>query len=66
MPTAAAKNVQGRADAPDLTVDVPDEVWSASSAATSTRQALMEQRYRVERDYLLLAKLREWFPSRGA
>jgi hypothetical protein len=58
---------EGRADAPDLTVDVPDEVWvGIIHGDVDGAQALMERRYSVEGDYLLLGKLREWFPRTGA
>jgi hypothetical protein len=60
------ESFEGRAEAPDLTVDVPDDVWvGIVRGEVDGAQALMERRYAVEGDYLLLAKLREWFPNRG-
>jgi hypothetical protein len=61
------ESFEGTADGADLTVHTPDDVWVGIIRGTlDGTQALMERRYEVEGDPLLLAKLREWFPSRGA
>jgi hypothetical protein len=61
------ESFEGRAEGPDLTVHTPDGVWVDIIRGTlDGGQALMERRYAVEGDFLLLGKLREWFPTRGA
>jgi hypothetical protein len=61
------ESFEGVADGADLIVHTPDEVWVGISRGTlDGGQALMERRYAVEGDVVLLAKLSEWFPSRTA
>jgi hypothetical protein len=61
------ESFEGTAEGPDLTVHTPDEVWVDIIRGTlDGTQALMERRYAVEGDVLLLAKLSEWFPSRSS
>lgn len=61
------ESFEGTTDGADMTVHTPDDVWVGIIRGTlDGTQALMERRYAVEGDVLLLAKLREWFPARGA
>ncbi|HEV7735166.1 MAG TPA: SCP2 sterol-binding domain-containing protein [Candidatus Binatia bacterium] len=59
------KSFEGTTSAPNLTVRTPDAVWTRiSHGELDGGQALMEGLYTVEGDFLLLAKLTEWFPAR--
>jgi hypothetical protein len=50
-----------------MTVHTPDDVWVGISHGTlDGAQALMERRYAVEGDFVLLGKLGEWFRTGGA
>jgi hypothetical protein len=58
------ESFEGVAPSADLTVHTPDHVWvGIVRGEVDGGQALMEQRYRVEGDPMLLAKLRDWFPG---
>ena len=53
---------EGVADRPDMTVHTPDTVWlQIAHGKLDGGQALGEGLYRVEGDYAVLAKMREWF-----
>src|SRR4029078_3667480 len=55
-----------RADRPDVSVHTPDEVWvDIPAGRLDGTQAIADGRYTVEGDYLVLAKLPQWFPTRG-
>jgi hypothetical protein len=57
---------EGTTASPDMTVKVPDEVWvGIIRGDLDGGQALMQGRYSVEGDPMLLVKLREWFPNRS-
>ncbi len=61
------ESFEGTTAGADLTVHTPDHVWvGIARGELDGGQALMERRYAVEGDFLLLAKLREWFPTRAA
>lgn len=60
------ESFEGTTEGADLTVHTPDQVWVQIIRGTlDGTQALMEQRYAVEGDVMLLAKLQQWFPSRS-
>jgi putative sterol carrier protein len=56
------ESFEGVADRPDLTVHTPDTVWlQIAHGKLDGGNALAEGRYRVDGDYVILAKMREWF-----
>jgi SCP-2 sterol transfer family len=58
------ESFEGVAPSADLTVHTPDHVWvGIARGEVDGGQALMERRYSVEGDPMLLAKLRDWFPG---
>ncbi len=59
------ESFEGVAAGPDLTVHTPGEVWvGIAQGRLDGAAALMDGRYRVEGDPLVLAKLSEWFRAR--
>ena len=56
------ESFEGLASSADLTVHTPEDVWvGIIHGKLDGGQALMERRYSVEGDQLLLTKLMEWF-----
>ncbi len=56
------ESFEGVADRPDLTVHTPDAVWlQIAHGKLDGASALAEGLYRVDGDYAILAKMREWF-----
>ena len=60
------ESFEGRADRADLTVSTPDDVWvDIAAGRLDGTQAIADGRYTVEGDYLVLAKLQTWFPTKA-
>jgi putative sterol carrier protein len=60
------ESFEGVADRPDTTVHTLDTVWlRIAHGKLDGEQALAEGLYRVEGDYAVLAKMREWFTRDG-
>jgi hypothetical protein len=60
------ESFEGRADRADVTVHTPDHVWvDIASGRLDGTQAIADGRYTVEGDYLVLAKLQQWFPVKA-
>ena len=60
------ESFEGRADRADVTVHTPDQVWvDIAAGRLDGTQAIADGRYTVEGDYLVLAKLQTWFPTRA-
>ena len=56
------ESFEGIAERPDLTVHTPDTVWlRIAHGKLDGADALAEGLYRVDGDYALLGKMREWF-----
>lgn len=54
----------GVTDAPDVTVHTPDTVWMRiAHGRLDGTQALMDGLYTAQGDYLMLAKLNDWFTT---
>ena len=50
----------------DVTVHTPDQVWvDIAAGRLDGTQAIADGRYTVEGDYLMLAKLPQWFPTKA-
>jgi putative sterol carrier protein len=59
------ESFEGVTDAPDLTVRTPDDVWvRIAHRQLDGTQALAEGLYQAEGDYLILARMGEWFAGR--
>ena len=60
------ESFEGIADRADLTVHTPDTVWlQIAHGKLDGGNALAEGLYRVDGDYAILGKMREWFARRG-
>jgi putative sterol carrier protein len=61
------ESFEGHADRADVTVHTPDQVWvDIAAGRLDGTQAIADGRYTVEGDYLVLAKLPQWFPTRAS
>jgi hypothetical protein len=59
------ESFDGVADAADVTIDTPDDVWvGIAHGKIDGAKALAEKLYRVEGDLLVLARMKDWFASR--
>ena len=60
------ESFEGRADRADVTLHVSDAVWvDIAAGRLDGTQAIADGRYTVEGDYLVLAKLPQWFPTKA-